>query len=128
MTDWTIAEAARRIAARQLSPVELTTELLGKVELYLPPEQVERIREAAEFGAQAHQGQTARLELLARVEQHQRLLGAGAKVVRLGLHLELTTEGPVELPKQRRTGVIVGVGAHHQEISGGIEQGGSGSS
>jgi len=32
-------------------------ELLGKVELYLPPEQVERIREAAEFGAQAHRGQ-----------------------------------------------------------------------
>jgi GTP diphosphokinase / guanosine-3',5'-bis(diphosphate) 3'-diphosphatase len=32
-------------------------ELLGKVELYLPPEQVSRIREAAEFGAEAHQGQ-----------------------------------------------------------------------
>ncbi len=32
-------------------------ELLGKVELYLPPEQVARIREAAEFGAQAHLGQ-----------------------------------------------------------------------
>jgi RelA/SpoT family (p)ppGpp synthetase len=32
-------------------------ELLGKVELYLPPEQVTRIREAAEFGAQAHLGQ-----------------------------------------------------------------------
>jgi RelA/SpoT family (p)ppGpp synthetase len=33
------------------------SELLGKAELYLPPEQVERIREAAEFGADAHQGQ-----------------------------------------------------------------------
>jgi guanosine-3',5'-bis(diphosphate) 3'-pyrophosphohydrolase len=32
-------------------------ELLGKVGAYLPPEQVERIREAAEFGAAAHQGQ-----------------------------------------------------------------------
>jgi len=32
-------------------------ELLGKAELYLPPEQVARIREAAEFGAEAHQGQ-----------------------------------------------------------------------
>ena len=32
-------------------------ELLGKAERYLPPEQVERIREAAEFGAEAHQGQ-----------------------------------------------------------------------
>jgi GTP diphosphokinase / guanosine-3',5'-bis(diphosphate) 3'-diphosphatase len=32
-------------------------ELLGKAELYLPPEQVERIRAAAEFGASAHQGQ-----------------------------------------------------------------------
>ena len=32
-------------------------ELLGKVSTYLPPEQVERIREAAEFGAAAHQGQ-----------------------------------------------------------------------
>jgi RelA/SpoT family (p)ppGpp synthetase len=31
--------------------------LLGKVELYLPPEQVARVREAAEFGAEAHQGQ-----------------------------------------------------------------------
>jgi GTP diphosphokinase / guanosine-3',5'-bis(diphosphate) 3'-diphosphatase len=33
------------------------SELLGKAELYLPPEQVERIRVAAEFGADAHQGQ-----------------------------------------------------------------------
>ncbi len=33
------------------------SELLGKAELYLPPEQVERIREAAEFGAEAHMGQ-----------------------------------------------------------------------
>ena len=32
-------------------------ELLNKVELYLPPEQVERIRDAAEFGAEAHLGQ-----------------------------------------------------------------------
>ncbi|MFO1505350.1 MAG: bifunctional (p)ppGpp synthetase/guanosine-3',5'-bis(diphosphate) 3'-pyrophosphohydrolase [Steroidobacteraceae bacterium] len=32
-------------------------ELLGKAEQYLPPEQVDRIREAAEFGARAHQGQ-----------------------------------------------------------------------
>jgi guanosine-3',5'-bis(diphosphate) 3'-pyrophosphohydrolase len=32
-------------------------ELLAKVEVYLPPEQVERIREAADFGATAHQGQ-----------------------------------------------------------------------
>ena len=32
-------------------------ELLAKAEQYLPPEQVERIREAAEFGAEAHQGQ-----------------------------------------------------------------------
>jgi len=32
-------------------------ELLGKAEQYLPPEQVTRIREAAEFGAEAHQGQ-----------------------------------------------------------------------
>ena len=31
--------------------------MLGKAELYLPPEQVARIREAAEFGAEAHQGQ-----------------------------------------------------------------------
>jgi GTP diphosphokinase / guanosine-3',5'-bis(diphosphate) 3'-diphosphatase len=33
------------------------SELLGKAELYLPPEQVARIREAAEFGAEAHSGQ-----------------------------------------------------------------------
>lgn len=33
------------------------SELLGKAETYLPPEQVARIREAAEFGAEAHQGQ-----------------------------------------------------------------------
>ncbi|HTP39420.1 MAG TPA: bifunctional (p)ppGpp synthetase/guanosine-3',5'-bis(diphosphate) 3'-pyrophosphohydrolase [Steroidobacteraceae bacterium] len=32
-------------------------ELLAAVAAYLPPEQVDRIREAAEFGAQAHQGQ-----------------------------------------------------------------------
>src|SRR5215510_6615615 len=32
-------------------------ELLSNVETYLPPEQVERIREAAEFGASAHKGQ-----------------------------------------------------------------------
>ena len=32
-------------------------ELLSKVETYLPPEQVDRIREADEFGAAAHQGQ-----------------------------------------------------------------------
>jgi GTP diphosphokinase / guanosine-3',5'-bis(diphosphate) 3'-diphosphatase len=32
-------------------------ELLATVEGYLPPEQVERIREAAEFGASAHKGQ-----------------------------------------------------------------------
>jgi guanosine-3',5'-bis(diphosphate) 3'-pyrophosphohydrolase len=32
-------------------------ELLSKVELYLPPEQVDRIRDAAEFGAEAHLGQ-----------------------------------------------------------------------
>src|SRR5262245_8786667 len=32
-------------------------ELLNTVETYLPPEQVERIREAAEFGASAHKGQ-----------------------------------------------------------------------
>jgi RelA/SpoT family (p)ppGpp synthetase len=33
-------------------------ELLSKVATYLPHEQVERVREAAEFGAAAHQGQT----------------------------------------------------------------------
>lgn len=32
-------------------------ELLSKVGSYLPPEQVERVRDAAEFGAAAHQGQ-----------------------------------------------------------------------
>jgi GTP diphosphokinase / guanosine-3',5'-bis(diphosphate) 3'-diphosphatase len=32
-------------------------ELLGTVGAYLPPEQVERVREAAEFGASAHKGQ-----------------------------------------------------------------------
>jgi len=32
-------------------------ELIGSVETYLPAEQVERIREAAEFGASAHKGQ-----------------------------------------------------------------------
>jgi guanosine-3',5'-bis(diphosphate) 3'-pyrophosphohydrolase len=33
-------------------------ELLSKVSTYLPDEQVKRIREATEFGAEAHQGQT----------------------------------------------------------------------
>ena len=33
-------------------------DLLATVGTYLPPEQVERIREAAEFGASAHKGQT----------------------------------------------------------------------
>jgi guanosine-3',5'-bis(diphosphate) 3'-pyrophosphohydrolase len=32
-------------------------ELLAKAEVYLPPEQVDRIRDAADFGAAAHQGQ-----------------------------------------------------------------------
>ena len=32
-------------------------DLLGAVGAYLPPEQVERVRSAAEFGAQAHEGQ-----------------------------------------------------------------------
>ena len=32
-------------------------ELLAKVALYLPPDQVDRVRDAAEFGAVAHQGQ-----------------------------------------------------------------------
>jgi GTP pyrophosphokinase len=32
-------------------------ELLSSVETYLPPEQVQRIKEAAEFGASAHKGQ-----------------------------------------------------------------------
>ena len=35
-------------------------ELLASVESYLPPEQVERMREAAEFGASAHHGQKRR--------------------------------------------------------------------
>ena len=35
-------------------------ELLASVESYLPPEQVERVREAAEFGASAHHGQKRR--------------------------------------------------------------------
>ena len=33
-------------------------DLLAKVATYLPPEQVERVRTATEFGAAAHQGQT----------------------------------------------------------------------
>src|SRR6187549_4286650 len=32
-------------------------ELINSLETYLPAEQVQRIREAAEFGAEAHQGQ-----------------------------------------------------------------------
>ena len=32
-------------------------DLLNKVNGYLPPEQVERVRAAAEFGAAAHRGQ-----------------------------------------------------------------------
>ncbi len=36
------------------------TQLLNKLETYLPPDQVERIREAYEFGAQAHHGQRRR--------------------------------------------------------------------
>src|SRR6188474_558868 len=32
-------------------------ELINSVESYLPAEQVERVREAAEFGAEAHEGQ-----------------------------------------------------------------------
>ena len=35
-------------------------ELLSSVESYLPPEQVERVREAAEFGTSAHHGQKRR--------------------------------------------------------------------
>jgi RelA/SpoT family (p)ppGpp synthetase len=35
-------------------------ELLASVESYLPPEQVERVREAAEFGTSAHHGQKRR--------------------------------------------------------------------
>ena len=33
------------------------TQLVNKLETYLPPAQVDRIREAYEFGAQAHEGQ-----------------------------------------------------------------------
>jgi GTP diphosphokinase / guanosine-3',5'-bis(diphosphate) 3'-diphosphatase len=33
------------------------TQLLNKLETYLPPAQVERVRDAYEFGAQAHEGQ-----------------------------------------------------------------------
>ena len=33
------------------------TQLLNKLETYLPPPQVDRVRDAYEFGAQAHQGQ-----------------------------------------------------------------------
>jgi RelA/SpoT family (p)ppGpp synthetase len=33
------------------------TQLLNKLETYLPPEQVDRVRDAYEFGAQAHEGQ-----------------------------------------------------------------------
>jgi RelA/SpoT family (p)ppGpp synthetase len=33
------------------------TQLLNKLETYLPPSQVDRVREAYEFGAQAHEGQ-----------------------------------------------------------------------
>jgi GTP diphosphokinase / guanosine-3',5'-bis(diphosphate) 3'-diphosphatase len=33
-------------------------DLLAQVSTYLPPDQVQRVREAAEFGATAHQGQT----------------------------------------------------------------------
>jgi GTP diphosphokinase / guanosine-3',5'-bis(diphosphate) 3'-diphosphatase len=36
------------------------TQLLNKLESYLPPEQVENIREAYEFGAAAHEGQKRR--------------------------------------------------------------------
>jgi GTP diphosphokinase / guanosine-3',5'-bis(diphosphate) 3'-diphosphatase len=36
------------------------TQLLNKLESYLPPEQVEQIREAYEFGAHAHEGQKRR--------------------------------------------------------------------
>src|SRR6186713_1586132 len=32
-------------------------ELINSIEAYLPPEQVERVRSAAEFGAEAHEGQ-----------------------------------------------------------------------
>ena len=33
------------------------TQLLNKLETYLPPAQVDRIRDAYEFGAEAHEGQ-----------------------------------------------------------------------
>jgi RelA/SpoT family (p)ppGpp synthetase len=33
------------------------TQLLNKLETYLPPDQVDRVREAYEFGAEAHEGQ-----------------------------------------------------------------------
>lgn len=33
------------------------TQLLNKLETYLPPQQVDRVRDAYEFGAQAHEGQ-----------------------------------------------------------------------
>ncbi len=36
------------------------TQLINKLESYLPPDQVEQIREAYEFGAAAHEGQTRR--------------------------------------------------------------------
>ena len=36
------------------------TQLINKLEAYLPPDQVEHIREAYEFGASAHQGQKRR--------------------------------------------------------------------
>jgi guanosine-3',5'-bis(diphosphate) 3'-pyrophosphohydrolase len=36
------------------------TQLVNKLETYLPPDQVERIQEAYEFGAQAHEGQRRR--------------------------------------------------------------------
>ncbi|MDN3566781.1 amidase [Paeniroseomonas aquatica] len=62
MTDWTIAEAARRIAARQLSPVELTTELLGKVEA-LEPQLNAFIRPTPELAMQ--QARAAEAEIAA---------------------------------------------------------------
>ncbi len=34
-------------------------QLLNKLETYLPPAQVDRIRDAYEFGAEAHEGQSA---------------------------------------------------------------------
>ena len=36
------------------------TQLLNKLESYLPPDQVEQIREAYDFGASAHEGQKRR--------------------------------------------------------------------